>query len=94
MVVHLERHVNENSDSDHRNKPLSPFDIALYLGYNLKSDEDLRRLSKNVDWVDAHREHDERKAAMRPPFIVGVGVAIITGIFTIGITWLMHIYKL
>lgn len=90
MVFQTEAHNNGRSDSEYRNTPMSPRDLALYLGYDLSRSDDLQRLAKNIDWVDDHRVKDERRESLRPPFIIGIGLAIITGLVTIGVTWIIH----
>lgn len=76
--------------NERRTLPMPPKDILLYLGYDLEIKEDLLRLSKNAGWVDENRAKEEKRAALRPPLIIGLILAAITGVITIGVTWFIH----
>lgn len=94
MVFQPENRVGGNSEFENRHVPFASRDIALYLGYDLTLNEDRLRLARNAEWVDIHRAQEERRKALRPPLIVGVALALITGLITIGVAVCIHYFKI
>lgn len=67
-------------------------DIMLYLGYNLYLQEDVKRLTKNAEWVNTNREKSEKRTGYRPAFIVAVFTMIGSGIITVLGSWIVKIF--